>query len=411
MLSLITLNVFHRDTSWCRAIVFTFFTLLLLFSVCAEAERKVLYWYDPMVPDKHFDQPGKSPFMDMQLVPKYAPEEDVSGGSVTVSSSLQQTLGVRTAEVSAQPWHETVHGSGRFMQAETERVSVTVRADGYVEQLLVKAEGEHVERGQKIASLYAPTLQTAQAEYLLALKQPGVNAQANRARLLKLGMSDADIAQLTESHQILPRISVYAPASGYVMDLAVREGSAITQGGSLMQLANHQHIWFIADIPEREAAQVHTGQTVLLQPDSQPGTTLTGTVQYIYPELDVATRSLKLRVELENSGGKLRPGMYAQATLSREEETVLSVPSEAVIATGTRTVVIVKQGNYFRPANVRIGREQGGLTEILDGLKVGETVVTSGQFLIDSEASLSGVLARMGTTSHAADTQTTGAQP
>ncbi|HSC76482.1 MAG TPA: efflux RND transporter periplasmic adaptor subunit [Pseudomonadales bacterium] len=359
-------------------------------------EKKILYWYDPMVPDQHFDKPGKSPFMDMELVPKYASVANAAADTspaVDVDTRMQQQLGIRTSTVQSKDMASAIHASGRLTVDEKQMVRATVRTDGYVEELHVRAVGEHVEKGEKLASIYAPQLQTAQAEYLLALHNGTL--PESRARLLRLGMAEQDIAALTSSQKILSRIGLYAPISGFVMELAVREGSSVTAGMAVMQIAAHHSVWQIIDVPERYAQDVHIGQQADITLDSQPGAVLHGSVQYIYPELDNSTRSVRVRIVLDNTDRKLMPGMYAQTTLRTQARNVLSVPTEAIIATGTRTVVIVKDNNHFRPAAVVTGIEQNGDTEIISGLHADETVVTSGQFLMDSEASLSGVLARM----------------
>lgn len=385
----------------------SFTKLLLIFlvagtvvnSAIADAdkpEQKILYWYDPMVPDQHFDKPGKSPFMDMELVAKYASVVNDSvdtSPAVNVDTRMQQQLGIRTATVQKKDMANVIRASGRLTVDEKQMASATVRTDGYVEELQVRAVGEHVEKGQKLASIYAPQLQTAQAEYLLTLRNGAL--PESRARLLRLGMAEQDIATLTSSQKILSRIGLYAPISGFVMELAVREGSSVTAGMAVMQIAAHQNVWQIVEVPERYASDIHIGQQADITLDSQPGAVLSGSVQYVYPELDNSTRSLRVRLVLDNADRKLMPGMYAQTTLLTPTRNVLSVPTESIIATGTRTVVIVKEKNHFRPAVVVTGIEQNGDTEIISGLHEGEMVVTSGQFLMDSEASLSGVLARM----------------
>ncbi len=390
---------FTRIAAFLLALSITFHTLA--------DEKKILYWYDPMVPDKHFDKPGKSPFMDMDLVPKYASVEvnntaDTSP-AVSVNHTMQQQLGIRSEPAQREEMSIVVRASGQLTLDETRMADVAVRADAYIEQLLVRAVGEHVERGQKIASIYAPALQVAQAEYLLAMNHGSVTNRTDsvfpeaKIRLLKLGMAEQDIAELTRTRQVLPRVGIYAPIDGLVMMLAVREGGSINNSETLMQIANHATLWQIINVPERYAQQIHVGQTADIKLDSDPATVIHGNVQYIYPELDTVTRSLRVRIALDNPDGKLLPGMYGQTTLQTSPRSVLSIPTEAVIATGTRNVVIVQDGNQFRPATVITGLEQDGKTEIISGLHESEQVVTSGQFLIDSEATLSGVLARMET--------------
>ncbi len=254
---------FTRIAAFLLALSITFHTLA--------DEKKILYWYDPMVPDKHFDKPGKSPFMDMDLVPKYASVEvnntaDTSP-AVSVNHTMQQQLGIRSEPAQREEMSIVVRASGQLTLDETRMADVAVRADAYIEQLLVRAVGEHVERGQKIASIYAPALQVAQAEYLLAMNHGSVTNRTDsvfpeaKIRLLKLGMAEQDIAELTRTRQVLPRVGIYAPIDGLVMMLAVREGGSINNSETLMQIANHATLWQIINVPERYAQQIHVGQT------------------------------------------------------------------------------------------------------------------------------------------------------
>ncbi|MDP1680811.1 MAG: efflux RND transporter periplasmic adaptor subunit [Burkholderiales bacterium] len=362
--------------------------------------RSVLYWYDPMTPGQKFDKPGKSPFMDMQLVPKYA-DETASDG-VKIQAQVAQNLGIRLAQVSSASFGDALTAVGRIEADEHRLYAVQTRLPGFVERLYVRAVGDAVGQNQKLADVYAPELLAAQQEFLALLKLEIADAEtlraAARTRLKLLGMAESEIAAIARSGQANPRFGVYAPASGFVTELGVRQGGQIMPGANLMQLADLSTVWLIAEVPERDAGRLKPGETVEARLESLPGVTVAGRVSYIYPTLDAATRSVRVRIELPNRQGKLRPGMYASVALAGQVREALAVPTESVIATGTRKVVIVKDGDSFRPVAVETGLEREGKTEILKGLAAGENVVVSGQFLIDSEASLAGVLARLSST-------------
>lgn len=363
--------------------------------------KTVLYWYDPMVPGQKFDKPGKSPFMDMQLEPKYA---DEGGGSeaagVTISSQTTQNLGVRLEKVATRSFGESLSAIGRIEPDERRVYAVQTRIPGFVERLSVRAVGDLVSKGQKIAEIYAPELLAAQQEYsaLLALNNidnDGSLKQAARSRLKLLGMSEGEVAAISKTGKASPRYGVYASASGVLTELGVREGGQLMAGSSLMQISDLSQVWLIAEVPERDAARLKPGLAAEAQLQSLPGEVFKGKVSYLYPMLNETSRTLQVRIELPNSQNHLRPGMYANVVLSGQTHEALSAPSESIIATGKRKVVIVKEAHGYRPVEVETGQERDSYTEILSGLSEGEEVVASGQFLIDSEASLSGVLARL----------------
>ncbi len=362
-----------------------------------QTARSVIYWYDPMMPQQKFDKPGKSPFMDMQLVPKYA--EEMAGDGVKIQAQVAQNLGIRLAPATAASFGDALTAVGRIEADEHRLYAVQTRLPGFVERLYVRAVGDAVGQGQKLADIYAPELLAAQQEYLTLLQIEIRDAEtlrdAARNRLKLLGMAEREIAAIARSGQANPRVGVYAPASGFVTELGVRQGGQIMPGTSLLQLADLSTVWLIAEVPERDAGRVKPGDTVAARLESLPGVTLTGRISHLYPTLDAATRSVRVRIDLNNRQGKLRPGMFASVTLAGQIREALAVPSEAVIATGTRRVVIIKDGDTFRPSAVETGLERDGKTEIITGLSAGENVVVSGQFLIDSEASLAGVLARL----------------
>jgi Cu(I)/Ag(I) efflux system membrane fusion protein len=363
----------------------------------AKAERKPLYWYDPMVPEKHFDKPGKSPFMDMQLAAKY-PDDDPgsansAAGSIAIDPRVVQNLGVRLGEVERGRFARAIDTVGGVAIDEHRIEAIQVRQPGWVEQLDVRAVGDTVRRGQRLAGVYAPDLLATQQELLIARNsQDPQLVEAARRRLALFGLSAGQIAHIEKSGVAERRVNYFAPFDGYVMELGVRQGAAVEPGGMLFQLANLDSVWINAEVPETQAAWIKTGDSATAEVPALPGEHFAGRVDYLYPELMAATRTLKVRVVVKNAGKRLRPGMFAAVHLGAStQDDVLTVPTEAVIKTGTRSVVIVADdATHFRPVLVRIGSEHDGRSEILEGLNVGQNVVASGQFLIDSEATLRG---------------------
>jgi Cu(I)/Ag(I) efflux system membrane fusion protein len=367
----------------------------------ANQDRRVLYWYDPMRPDVHFDKPGKSPFMDMQLVPKYA--DDAGGaGSIEVDPRMVQSLGVRTAPVIRGSVSANVEAVGSVTVDETRIFAIESRAAGWVERLDVRAVGEPVRRGQTVAGVYSADLYAAQAELVLAAKS-GDRAlvDAARRRLGLLGMSSAQVDEVLRRGEAMRQVAIASPANGVVIELNVREGQQVAPAMPLMRIADLSRVWVTVELPESQLGILQAGQKVTARLHALPGREFPGEVQYVYPRLESATRTASARIVFDNPRGELKPGMYAEVTLAARtdktaEATLLLVPSEAVIRTGTRTVVIVAEANNrFRPASVEIGPESQGQTVILAGLEQGERVVVSGQFLIDSEANLRGALERL----------------
>jgi membrane fusion protein, copper/silver efflux system len=354
------------------------------------------YWYDPMHPSQHFDKPGKSPFMDMQLVPKYA-DRAMSDGKVAPADNIEidprviQTLGIRLATVEQGSFARVVDTVGLVAVDEHRIEAIQVREPGWVERLDVRAVGDSVRRGQLLAGVYSPDLLATQQEFLIARTSKDPNLiEAARRRLGFFGLSEVQIARIENTGQVERRIDYYAPFDGYVMELGARQGAAVEPGSTLFQLANLSSVWMIAEVPEAQAAWIKAGNSAQVQVSALPGERFEGKVDYLYPELEQATRTLKVRVVIDNPGRRLRPGMFATAHLEGPtQESVLTVPTEAVIKTGTRSIVILAEdATHFRPAVVRVGAEHGGRSEILEGLTARQNIVASGQFLIDSEANL-----------------------
>lgn len=362
--------------------------------------QRVLYYHDPMVPGNKFDKPAKSPFMDMMLVPVYA-GGDSDQGKVTVSPRIQQNLGVRTAPVTEGTLSPQVSAVGSIAFNERDQVIVQARAAGYVERLHVRATLDKVAKGQPLAELYVPDWVAAQEEYLALSRMQGANlaglVDGARQRMRQAGMSEAQIAAVQASGQTRARTTLFAPIAGVVTELAAREGMAVQPGATLFRINGLSTVWANAEVPESQAASLRPGASVQARSPAVPGMSFSGKVQAILPEVNAGTRTIKARLELANPGARLVPGMFVQMELmDTRTDKVLLVPTEAVIQTGKRSVVLLaeKEGR-FRPVEVETGIESGGQTEITKGLQAGQQVVVSSQFLIDSEASLKGVEARL----------------
>jgi membrane fusion protein, copper/silver efflux system len=361
-----------------------------------QAERKVLYWHDPMVPGQRFDKPGKSPFMDMQLVPVYADEASDSG--VKVSAAVQQNLGIRTATVKRAKVGSSFDAVGAVQFDERLNVAVQTRVAGYVEHLAVRAPMEQVRQGQVLATIFAPDW-LAPLNELVALKRSGaspdlVAAARDRTRAMSI---PRDMVQRAEETGIANgRFTLVSPVTGVVAELGVREGVSVSPGMTLFRIAGLQKVWAVAEIPEAQAVRLARGQkvTAALQADSSQ--TFGGELKEILPEVNANTRTLKARFEVDNRAGKLTPGMLLRIQVAGPAVERLLVPAEAVIRTGTRAVVIVRKDNgTFEPREVALGADLGDQLEIASGVTEGDQVVASGQFLVDSEARLRSVLGAM----------------
>lgn len=362
--------------------------------------KKILYYHDPMVPGNKFDKPAKSPFMNMMLVPVYA-DSDSDSGKVTVSPRIQQNLGMRTVPVVEGTLSPKVSAVGSIAFNERDQAIVQARATGYVELLKLRATLDRVGKGQPLAELYVPDWIAAQEEFLSVRRMQGTDLagliDGARQRMRQVGMNDAQIALVESSGRTQPRITLNAPIGGVVTELLVREGMTVMAGATLFRINGLGTVWANAEVPESQAALLRPGAKVQARSPASPGETFEGKVQAILPDVNQTTRTLKARLELSNPTGALVPGMFVQMQfMDMRDQKALLVPTEAIIQTGRRTVVMLAEENgRFRPVDVDIGIESGGQTEIKRGLQAGQRVVVSSQFLIDSEASLKGVEARL----------------
>jgi membrane fusion protein, copper/silver efflux system len=362
------------------------------------AARKPLYWYDPMAPAQHFDKPGKSPFMDMQLAPRYADEGSATGGEATgvkIDPAAVQSLGVRLATVERGDFAQSVDATGVLDFNQRAVAIVQARAGGFVQRVYDHAPGDVIRPGAPIADILVPSWGGAQAEYL-AVRRTGDAAleAAARQRLRLLGMSEGAIAAVAKDGKSRSVVTVTAPIGGAIQTLDVRQGMTVAMGQTLAQVAGLSTVWLNAAVPEAQAGQVRVGAPARVELAAFPAESIAGQVAAILPSAQAESHTLTMRIELANRGGRLRPGMFATVHLDGAPHPALLVPSEAVIRTGTRALVMVAEdGGRYQPVEVRTGRENGGRTEILAGLDEGQKVVASGQFLIDSEASLGGIKA------------------
>lgn len=368
-----------------------------------------LYWYDPMIPQEHHPGPGKSS-MNMETIPK-CPNENGQAG-VTVSPAMQQNLGIRLAKVETRDIAPTVRAVGQVQFDERLISEVQTLTPGFVERLTVRAEGEPVAAGRVIAEVYSPDLLGAQNEYRALLTSRSSAATslrgAARERLRLLGLPAGAVQRLEHGGAPQRTYPVVARTSGVVTQIGARPGAQVTPGQSIVTIQGLGQVLVVADVPEGSLASVHVGQPAEIEFPAYPGDVRHGAVDYIYPAFNAQARTARVRITLPNPGGRLKQGMFANVMLQATGGSAIVVPSEAVIDTGRRQVVIVKRGGAFIPQEVRVGRDYDQWTEILAGLQPGEEVVASGQFLIDSEASLSGFVSRLQSNPAAAPAVATG---
>ncbi len=360
------------------------------------SSREVLYWVAPMDPSFRRDAPGKSP-MGMDLVPMYADQVDGRPGVVAIDPTMINNLGVRTALAERGSLSRLIDTVGYVSYDEDTMHHIHTRVDGWIEKLVTNASGDPVAKGQLLFELYSPTLVSAQEEYLAAMRSSNsVLRNASRDRLVALGVSSTEIRRLEKDRSVRQRIPTYAMTDGVVANLGVRQGMFVTPSTEVMSIAKLDSVWVLAEVFERQAAWVKPGQQAMVNLDYLPGETLRGTVDYVYPELDPKTRTLTVRLRFDNKELALRPNMFARVSIQGEGVgEVVHVPREALIRGGSENRVVVDLGNgRFQSKAVTIGIESGDRVEIREGLLAGERVVTSAQFLIDSESNIDSALSR-----------------
>jgi RND family efflux transporter MFP subunit len=380
----------------------------------APPERRVLYWYDPMKPEVHFDHSGKSPFMDMQLVPKYAEESGPPTGTlppglsvVRVPLERRQEIGVTTAKAVRRPIGGTLETNGVIAEDEGRLNAVNAKFAGYIERLLVDRTGQPVRRGQPLLTVYSPDLVATERELLLALEnvrrlQGSSNAGAStdaaslltatRQRLRFWDIPDSEIDRVEKKGEVSKILTLYSPVSGVVLKKDAVAGMAITPGMSLYTIADLSSVWVLADVYQSEMGSVASGNSAEVSASFLPGTTFRGRIDFVYPTVSEETRTVKVRVVVPNPGGSLKPGMFVRVSLQGRQRDVLSVPRSALIQTGERQIAFVEQSpGVYAPREVKTGVSGKDFVEVISGLAEGETVVTSANFLIDSESRIGGV--------------------
>ena len=346
-------------------------------------QKRILYWYDPMVPAEHHSGPGLSS-MGMKTIPRYADDGAAGeGGGVRIDAAATQNLGVRLATVERGTLQSdlTVTGAIDFNQRSV--AVVQARAAGFVQRVYNRAPGDVIGAGAPLADVLVPEWAGAQIE-ARAVQRTGDRAlmAAARQRLHLLGGSGSGGGG---------RTTIRSPISGVIQTLDVRQGMTLNAGQTLAQVSGLGTVWLNAALPEAQAGQVRVGASVRSELTAFPGQSFFGKVIAILPTAQAESRTLTVRIGLPNRGGRLRPGMFATVHFAGNGAAALLVPSEAVIRTGKRDLVMVAgAGGRYQPVEVKVGREGGGKTEILAGLGEGQKIVASGQFLLDSEASLSG---------------------
>ncbi|MBU6260723.1 MAG: efflux RND transporter periplasmic adaptor subunit, partial [Burkholderiales bacterium] len=362
----------------------------------AAAARHVLYWYDPMSPAAKFDHPGKSPFMDMDLVPRYADTGGDGGAGLAVSTAARQALGLRLADVDERRIGQAVRAVGTLQLDQSEVAIVQARSAGFVERVPRLAAGDVIAAGALLAEVMNPDWLGAEQEYL-AVQATGDAAltAAARTRLRLLGIPEATIDAVGRSGRVAATQRITAPIAGVVTELDVRNGMTLAPGSTLARINGLATLWLEAAVPEAQGGAVRPGMPVQARFAAWPGVVINGRVAAILPEAQRDSRTLRLRVELPNPGQRLQAGLYAEVTLQGPQQPALTVPSEAVIRTGRRALVYLAlpEGRY-EPIEVEVGAEIGDRIVVRSGLAPGQRVVASGQFLLDSEASLRGIVAR-----------------
>lgn len=384
----------------------------------SKSDRKPLYWIDPMVPGYKSDKPGKSPFMDMELVPVYeegtaAPAgKPVAGYSaISVPPERARAIGVALGKAELRDLTRTIRAVGRVTFDETLLHQVHAKFEGYVEELYVDYTGKSVRKGQPLLSIYSPELLATQQEYLLAFRarqqfRGSPNADLSRGgtdlyesarqRLLLWDISPAELDRLEKTGRPRKALTLHSPVSGFVMVKNVVDGARVMPSDSLFEIAGLHRVWVVADVYESEAPFVAVGQNARMSLSYLPGRSWAGKVTFIAPVVDEATRTIKVRIEFANPDGVLKPEMFSEVLLERPLGRVVAVPESAVLTTGTRSLVFVaKGGGQFEPREVRPGAKIDSYYQVLEGLAAGEEVVTQANFLVDSESRLKAALTGM----------------
>ncbi len=353
----------------------------------------------PMHPQIVRDEPGTCPICGMDLVAKMINAEAGKRPTVEISNAVINSMGVRTVTAGQQTLWKYIETVGRIEYDETRTAHVHSRAEGWMEQLKLRAEGDPVQKGQVIGRLYSPEILSAQVDFLIALGQPGGKAKVEKARnrLRLLGVTEGTINAIQKRGESQNTVPVVANSGGVVTMLGAREGMYITPNMEIVTIADLSRIWVLVDVYEHQIDWLAKGLSAEIRVPAYPGRVWEGAVEYIYPELDQRSRTLQIRLAFDNPDGLLKANMFSDVVIyGGPKREVLAIPNAAVIETGRRSSVVVALGEgRFQPVDVVTGMRSNGMVEILSGLKAGDEVVVSGQFLIDSESSLQASFLRM----------------
>jgi len=370
--------------------------------------RRILYWYDPMKPEVHFDHPGKSPFMDMELLPKYGEEGSETPGPVADHAPVNmppgraQEIGVTTERAAIRPFSGTVAANGIVAEDESLRFDVNVKFAGYIRRLFVQRTGDRVARGEPLFTVYSPELVATERELLLALenerrlsgsgspdavRDAARLTMASRDRLRLWDIPESEIERITRTGRTRTDVSIVSPASGTVLVKNAVEGMAVSPGMTLYSIADLSRVWVLADLYAAELSGVRRGDAARVSFAFLPGSDFEGRVDFVYPTVNAETRTSRVRIVVKNASGEIRPGGFAAVAIRGAARSVLAVPRSAVVETGKRSIAFVETSpGRFEPRELSIGERTPDLVEIRSGIREGERVVTSANFLIDSES-------------------------
>jgi membrane fusion protein, copper/silver efflux system len=381
-----------------------------VFSSCAKkesaqikAQQETIYTC-PMHPNYLSHQPGNCPICGMKLVPVKTQEpQNESQGRVKIDPKMIQSIGVQTEKAAIRTLTRDVRTSATVMPDERRVTTVTTKVMGYVEKLYINYTGQPVRKGQPLYDLYSPDLASAQSEYLQTIRNTAANdsgqlLQSARQRLLNWDITEAQIAELEKRGAPEKTITVLSPASGIVAEKMVVAGQSIEPGMTLYKVIDYSRVWVEAAIYQQDVPLIKVGQQGIVELDYYPGKSFTGKVTYIAPEMNMESKTLMVRMEVANTSDlKIKPGMNATMSIhALMNNKAVTVPEQAVIHSGIRTLVVVAKGNgYFEPREVTVGQTAQGYTEIIQGVQEGEEIVISSQFLIDSESNLKAAVMKM----------------
>jgi RND family efflux transporter MFP subunit len=375
----------------------------------APKERRILYYVDPMHPAYKSDKPGTAPDCGMKLEPVYEGDGHADPGSaraamLNISAEKQQLIGVEYGQVEWASSSSSFRASGKVAQDETRVIRLHPKVQGWIEQVFVDFVGARVEKGDRLLTIYSPEMLAAQQDYLLALQARNIlkssplaeaadNSdsliRASRTRLELWDLGKAQIEEIEKSGKAQRGITVYAPAGGYITARNAFQGQKAGPETELYAIGDLSRVWVVADVFENDAANVRVGQSVAVGLPAENGKGFVARVSYIQPQIDPATRTLKVRIDAPNPAMQLKPDMFVDVEFQSASQRKLTVPAEAVLDAGQRKTVFVDHGDgNLEPRQVEIGERLGERVEIVKGLKAGERIVTSGNFLIDSESQL-----------------------